>query len=1023
MSKKLIIDLLTPKKHRGSIISVEQNIVNFFAHSDIKIFRKNIEIILKNKKLSKLLRPTNFHSLTETNKITRFGTAINKERTLIYLVNLLKENNNKIKTHLQISKTIDSKVLFGKFSEAEELLDEYNIKLGENFWSIRTRMTILSERKSFENLRDFYSEKNNSIDNLIFLHLIQKCFWLQQAKDTQITLEKAILSDIKDFTGEIKAFGDLISLIFIPPEIKSITTIDSIYFIEEFPIIDIYELLSFYIFHLKEQEIHQNNFHEAINQFNNLELNCNNIELKSNEITLSGIPSFLLEENSSTHPEILILEIAKKASINNLEFITNNAPFFKILNHSIRIIKQETSLTQEIRELEGIILKLYKSPHSYLILNLISDILPYHFENKSIIEKKALSTYRIKKTDTAKETLIPKDLIESEIDNLISKNKYIEAINFCTEKLIKNESYHISLPLKKLCKKVEFINIISIDSMILLSFSSRFISAEYDQLLSDIFEDYLEEIGIESPIELLNDEYELNEKNIYFLEHICTPNHLDCLPKFNNSEELYLERIIILFYLEQKTKSKKYLNECEKIIKKMVAEKNTSKIERNKISINKSSIKDKKLGVINSLLEIYSSSKNEDSNNKKYIHIKNETMEKNETENIADNPSNETVLLTGNKDSTLLKIISQTLDSYLFDEDDGLDNCLSAEIRHGFFGNKMRSRAENLNLLVETDTDETHWTNHYNHLNQAFSELANALLKDFSLHFNKLISELEERLKISQESNKPSRFFDYTFTIYDIDDIRDSIKPETSPSELFEEIIKVIDSKTTKNLEKTREYINTKFRDDIYLKIEQLEEELNNADTNHFNDIKSNIRTLKHGIGEDINEISSWFHLTDKEELEDLSINQLLHTADEYFTKTRRTHNKNIINVNSSRQISGDESKGLVFVLINLMNNSRDHGCKENEIIIKAYDSKMHTYILIKNLTDNEVDVEKLEIIKSNILNIDKTDFKNKEGGTGLLRSYWTLKSLNEKYSLNVYTEKKSFAVEIDLGKEKNPDS
>lgn len=1011
MKNKLILSLLTPRKNNRKILSVENNIINYFFSSNPAQLERDIDEITSHKKLQHFFRPLKVKDLKNDSKILKFGNLLTLEKFFIYYYSIFKSNEEKIESHKSFTSDIDLDILMGNFNSASHKIDIYIDKFGENFWAVRTKMFLYSSEVNSKKLTSYYNEKISEIDNVIYKHMISKCFWLQQANDTKITLEKAVLSDIKDFEVDLKPFGDLISLAFIPPELQRISFKESLTYMEEFPLLDIYEFLSLYIFHLDENYIREKNLKNLFCFLRKME-EKHPIKFDKNTLDLpEEIKNTKIFKNTNTAIEDIITNTAKLSSNLGIEFITKKSPIYQILNKSIRIIKQKENTTQEIRDLEGLIIRLYKNPNSYHFLKILDQLLPNHIE-KSFEIKRKTSNFFQKKNKSTDVSITKKDKIEETIKKLLVDKEYHLAIDFCAKRLLENESLYISLPLKDLSFFIKKNNVLSIDAMIILSFSSRLISPDYDQVLNEIFEDYLEDKNIDSPVELLDENYFLSDKRIYFLEQICIPNHLDCLSKFESSEELFLERVIILFYLEERIKKKKYIAECEEIFKTIIAKRNSSKIENNKISININSIKSNKLDAITPLIEVFLSSKDEE-DTQSFITLKSEVLD-----NKKENPSNvqeenSTVILTGSKDSILIKLVSQISNSYLYDEDYGLDNCLSAEIRHGFLGNKMRSRAENLNILIETDLDETFWTLHYNHLDNEYSELANALLKEFSIKFNKTISKIEEKIKISQDGKYIDRFFHYAFQINDIDRIRDYIKIETSNSEIFDEIIRILDEKTSDNLEKTREYINTIFRQEIYKCIEELELSLNKASTHHFNEIVRNISSLKHGIGEDINEISEWFHLGKKDTLDTLSLTDLLHTADEYFKKIRKSKFTNIIKSNSNRKLNGIESKELIFVLINLMNNSRDHGRKNSEIRIEAKEEENQTIIKISNkIDDKKIDINK---IKERVINKEEPNYKNKEGGTGLHRSYWTLKDLNSQYNLDFFIDKSEFTVEISL--------
>lgn len=67
----------------------------------------------------------------------------------------------------------------------------------------------------------------------------------------------------------------------------------------------------------------------------------------------------------------------------------------------------------------------------------------------------------------------------------------------------------------------------------------------------------------------------------------------------------------------------------------------------------------------------------------------------------------------GDRKTTLLRAINLVQNAFLFDEKYGLDKNLSTEIRHGFFSNLMRSRLEENHLLTEADASGQYLSNQF----------------------------------------------------------------------------------------------------------------------------------------------------------------------------------------------------------------------------------------------------------------------------------------------------------------------
>src|SRR5690606_25640149 len=129
------------------------------------------------------------------------------------------------------------------------------------------------------------------------------------------------------------------------------------------------------------------------------------------------------------------------------------------------------------------------------------------------------------------------------------------------------------------------------------------------------------------------------------------------------------------------------------------------------------------------------------------------------------------------------------LESFLFDENFGLDKNLSTEIRHGFFSNYMRSILQERSLITEIGDDDQYasneyWKTQYLIVCDDILEAVDIKLKEFSSGFNGLIYRVEEWMHIRILVEQTNRVFFYPFHVEDSQVIQEKLDVSNDPKEI-----------------------------------------------------------------------------------------------------------------------------------------------------------------------------------------------------------------------------------------------
>lgn len=613
---------------------------------------------------------------------------------------------------------------------------------------------------------------------------------------------------------------------------------------------------------------------------------------------------------------------------------------------------------------------------------------------------------------------LKKDMYETVSQCLSGKNNNTKLLEFVATSLIEEHESYVCFPLMKIAAYIEEKNVVSLDSIIILSFLYSNISNEKEYLLNESLEDYLIERGVEKPSQLLIDGSTISEKEKYFFYKVCVPDVMDFLSVFESSLELKEERLKIIawFYGASKVDKKKLTKEIEVLISEIIIDENASKVERSKIVINNEAIKRKKIADIEALIDLYEHS--DDKNNRdRFIPIKGESDD-----------SMETAVISGGKNTIIARMLNQLIPVYLYDDDLGLDKSLSAEIRHGFFANLIRSRAEDRNIITELDEqgqykNNIYWRDFYLILHPTLLSGIDSALKDFSRKLNDKIDEAEEWMKVCTEGEFQNRVFDYTINSLEFENLKQIIERTKDPEQITDAIIKILNKKTETNIEKIRDKLNIEFKQSIDTLCDELISSIEDIKgVAQLNELTGSIRILKNEMNSDITTVSEWFCVSEKVDHENMPLDFLIDTAVTCFKKIRGASANIVVDSGKGINVDGRFVKSLIIVLINLLNNSLDYGVRgeQTEVILNYNSSgKNFNFEVINKISkyrSSSLLNGNLDKIISKMRSPSSSSFLREEGGTGLCKSYNKLKGLDDRFDVNPEVSEGNFIVRVSYG-------
>ncbi|CAB3692070.1 hypothetical protein R8871_03086 [Paraburkholderia graminis C4D1M] len=626
-----------------------------------------------------------------------------------------------------------------------------------------------------------------------------------------------------------------------------------------------------------------------------------------------------------------------------------------------------------------------------------------------ILVESELENYR-------RETPLEKDYIELTSSYLASVGDFVTLVSVAAEILAREPNSHICFPMSALIAEVETKRLASLDAVIVAYAYARNVSSKKEYVLNEVFEDYLASEGVEKPSEILTSATTLDAKSRLFFTKICTSEVMDFLSCFSNSNELRIERIQILDRLRElgAMKAVDQTREILEIVGQTIVETSMSDLNANKVYVNSTAIAEHVKDDVQSLLSLYE---------------------------IADEPKGDTFIrapsireeekavVAGDRNTTLLKILTLVRRKFLLDEKHGLDKNLSAEIRHGFFSNLMRSRLEKARLITEIDEKGSYkknefWAEKHVLFNKRTSAEIDAHLAWFSKSFNGLIAEAESWMQITTDketSNGP--IFDFSISVSDFEQVQTAANAAREPEKLIDAIMAFLWERTETCLYAMRSRLNSVFQPKVDDLFEQLSDRISRDRGGAAAvELTNTITQVRSDIKEDILTVTGWFKRNQNPYLRDHSLSSLVEISVRCFQLIKTIVRPISIDLPldfSSPTIHGGGVKPFVVGMINLLDNCyrRSGFGPDTEVKIAGAVVKDRYVISISNsLTPDRqaaLTCEYIDELKSRMASPDHLNLMRVEGGSGTSKAYHHFKIADTALDLNLCVEDRQFVAEV----------
>lgn len=605
---------------------------------------------------------------------------------------------------------------------------------------------------------------------------------------------------------------------------------------------------------------------------------------------------------------------------------------------------------------------------------------------------------------------------------LESLNEYDKCIDLYVDNYFVNPLLVSNIFVDRIKKKIKASKYKSVKHTINLPLFYKLTNSE-DYDVHTTYECYLIAQDCFTPSELFDVfKGNIDDKIIFFLSDICTLDIFKHSPFITSSKHKYNERINVCKKLVQidNVSEDEYNKEIERLTKRLIIQKGIQEIDESKIYVNQTGIIESELKNISSIFRRFKMIG--ELKSEKDISILSPYSDKMFSYKLSgEEDGNE---YSKDPQFDIYKDIFYFLREKFLFSNYGLQQYLSARIRHGVLLGEIRPVFEDLSLITEKEEgidkykDNTKWELFTSQLTEAGVSKFQELLSAFSSNIDDLINDeiLSKSLQIKIEDKNTDGWLDYNFDdlnlqiSYIVHQKLESVEEFTNS--IFDELWR----RTEENLVAIKTRINGEIKDKFFELLLELEQGIIEVFgiipekmENHINEARVNIENK-------LIKIANWFSITESN-ISDFQIDKIVDVSLEY--------NKTIAPVKEIKCncfLKGAYYPSLVDLVRIFMDNASKHAGFDDENVIFHVLIEEQSEILkmqFRNPLSPTINIEELKRkICSFSLDLNKS---MKEKGSGFHKAMRIIKSdlihkENDMFlSLNDDNE---FCIDINLNKE-----
>lgn len=605
---------------------------------------------------------------------------------------------------------------------------------------------------------------------------------------------------------------------------------------------------------------------------------------------------------------------------------------------------------------------------------------------------------------------------------LLKEDRHEELIAHAGRALALLPASYTAFPMEQLVSYIEESAAVSMDAVLVVYFHASRVDKTREYLLNETYEEFLVQNGVERPSDLIGAHLEDPSDpryDVFFLD-VSKIETMDFLSCFKSSNALRAERVLLLDHMQAHGKLDRaaHAAEVDEIVATVVVDSTATEFNVAKVDVNDEALKRALTDDVTSLQGLYRSYK--DDGSERVIRV----------DDIGTDGSESLAMIAGNKSSALHKIVSLVVEAFISDEKHGLAKNLSAEIRHGFFSNHMRARAEEAHLLTELDqtgnySPNIYWHEQYEILNGEALKQIDAALSDFSRDFNQLIAKAEEWMKIATSIGDDSpRAFRISGLYVNELNLLHPIAQHEPAERLIDVCFQILWSRTESALQDMRHRINVDLRHDVNVLFDDLVRRLDEIRGNApLANLMNAVYGTKNGLQEDLTTISEWFRRRKAYTSEaERTVPELIRISLECLNRVRGCQLTPTLNLGAPierRFRDGRSVRFFIIAMVNLLENCIKHsGLGTSADLEISTRCRGDTWsIVVSNSLSNErlckLESGEMENIRERFTTNSGSSYALTEGKSGLPKVINHLRAIDDHFQLKVDIEHSRFQATI----------
>lgn len=626
------------------------------------------------------------------------------------------------------------------------------------------------------------------------------------------------------------------------------------------------------------------------------------------------------------------------------------------------------------------------------------------------------------------------DYLKQQAKEFIKHENWNELIDFFINQYLENKVSFFFFPANKICEKIADRDIIhsksAIPSIVALHIYSQEANSAFDDLKTEIFEEWLESHNTHMP-SIIFESKALDTIETYFLEKICTPSQLDNIAEYEGDIDVISERVSILNILIAFTKDPngELSREKLRIIEDLFADKLRAKIEAGKLFVDVQGFATNRKEFYKSLFEHVKSIKGGVAL-EEYDDI--EMMVDSKDVFDLDRKTEGGVPLiapSSEKTDGLAKLFMHLTKDFALNENYGLDKYLSAEIRHVVFEEQIRSCFERTNLITLKENGEylsnEFWRARYNFVQDSMLDRLDEAFRSFSIATDKTLKQVNNQFRVGTDFKKSGDYiFDFSSYYAFVVELSKVVEEANSFDEFFKGIIEYMWRLTDLFAKQAQALINDELKAKILFELDTLEHRISHIkNVVPMTELMQEIRNARSYFNNSIEIVLSWFRFVDsgdsgKFEPLGVVVEAAIGSANSFFRhkKIDLTFTQNRTNL----KLNFRESRALFVALFTALENSFRYNYGNGPIRVEHTRTECWDTIKIVNNADRNKFADPHAFIETQKAKWIDPDSKlsRKEGGTGLYKINNLLENSSSGFSLDIEFLDNHFSVLIRLAHE-----